>query len=375
MKIRLVIIIALLTSLSTVSAQSLGDFSPKEDRGSMGPRKFTSKDIYIANFSVNFQLYNLKTASTSGGFAERMLSGNTKASLAVGLDIPTATLQQITDEAYQQFVADLKAKGFNILNGDAAAKTKYYEGYQRFENMEMSLSEAPGLVTVYPSYTTFFVKGFTKDGRKVQGGIGGSLNRLMNDDGRNSIEDEISTYTTLSAELNDAAIVNADMYVLFLDVKKPYQGNGAKITANTDLRLVSSEHLKSRVENNSKAAKLGISASSKEKNYLCVSAIDFVSGKNKIGGSPLGTYSGVLKDDLKIKDVVAEEKIEAYAKSNNDFIGTETAFGKVYRADNISVENTALIRTNAGKYEKGVEQAITTFLSHHVNEFKAKFFK
>ena len=375
MKAKLIITMVLLMGVTTVNAQSLGNFSPKEDRGSMGPRKFTSKDIYIANFSVNFQLYNLKTASTKGGFADRMLSGNTQASLAVGLDIPTATLQQIADEAYQQFVADLKAKGFNVLNGDAAAKTKYYEGYQRFENMEMSLSEAPGLITVYPTNAIFFVKGFTKDGQKVQGGVGGFLNRAMNDDGRNSIEDEISTYTKLSSELNDATIVNADMYVLFLDVKKPYQGNGAKITANTNLRLVSREHIKSRVENNSKAAKFGIAASSKEKNYLCVSAIDFISGKNKIGGSPLGTYSGVLKNDLQINDVIGKEKIEAYAKTNQDFIGTETAFGKVYRADNISVENTALIRTNAGKYEKGVEQAITKFLSHHVNEFKTKFFK
>lgn len=375
MKAKLIITMVLFMELTTVNAQSLGNFSPKEDRGSMGPRKFISKDIYIANFSVNFQLYNLKTASTKGGFADIMLSGNTQASLAVGLDIPTATLQQIADEAYQKFVADLKAKGFNVLNGDAAATTKYYEGYQRLENMKMSLSEAPGMVTVYPSNTIFFVKGFTKNGQKKQGGTGGVLNRAMNDDGRNSIVNEISTYTKLSAELNDATIVNADMYVLFLDVQKPYQGNGAKITANTNLRLAAYEHIKSRIANNTATSKMGLTGKSKEKNYLCVSAIDFVSGRNKIGGSPIGTYSGVLKSDLQINGVVGKEKIESYAKTNQDFIGTETAFGKVYRADNISVENTALIKTDANKYEKGVEQAITTFLSHHVNEFKTKFFK
>jgi hypothetical protein len=375
MKTKLVITMAFFMVLATVNAQSLGDFKPKENRGAYGPRKFTSKDIYIANFSVNFQLYNLKTATTKGGFAGRVLSGSTKASLAVGLDVPAATLQQITDEAYQQFVADLKAKGFNVLNGDAAAKTKYYEGYQRFENMEMSLSEAPGMVTVYPSGAVFFVKGFTNDGKKKQGGMSGFLNRTMNDDGRNSISNEISTYTKLSSELDDATIVNADMYILFLDVKKPYQGNGANITANTNLRLAAYEHITSRVTNNSTASRLGLTGKSKEKKYLCVSAIDFVSGRNKIGGSPIGTYSGILKDDLQINDVIGKEKIEAYAKTNQDYIGTETAFGKVYRADNISVENTALIRTDAQKYEKGVEQAVIKFLSHHVNEFKTKFFK
>lgn len=365
---------AFFMGLSTSNAQTIKEFKPKEDRGARGPRKFPSKDIYIANFSVNFQLYNLKTASTSGGFSNRMLSGSTKASLAVGLDIPASKLQEITDKAFKDFVADLTAKGFNVLNGDAAKNTKFYKGYERFDNLEMSLSEAPGMLTVYPSNTVFFVKGFTKDGKRKQGGASGFLNRAMNDDGRNTIVDEVSSYTKLSSELNDATIVNADMYVLFLDVKKPYQGSGAKIIANTDLRLVASEFVKSVVSNNSKSTKLGLTSSTKEKKYQCVTAIDFIAGRNKIGGSPLGTYTGVLKSDLQIDGVVGQEKIESYAKTNHDFIGSETAFGKVYRADNISVENTALIKTDAGKYQIGVGLAISAFLEHHVNEFKSKFF-
>lgn len=375
MKTRLFIAAACIFGLSTAThAQTLGDFKPKEDRGALGPRKFPSKDVYIANFSVNFQLYNLKTAATKGGFANNMLTGKTKASLAVGLDIPSATLQQITDDAYQAFVADLKAKGFNVLNGDAAANTGYYEGYERLEAMEMSLSEAPGVLTAYPQNAVFFVKGFTKDGQKKQGGLQGALNRAMNDDGRNSVVDEIATYTKLSAEMNDATIINADLYVLFLDVKKPYQGNGAKITANTNLRLAAYEHIKSRVKNNSTTAKIGLAGGTKEKNYLCVSAIDFIAGKNKIGGSPLGTYTGILKSDLQVDGVIGKEKIQAYAKTNQDYLGTTTAFGKMYRADDISVENTAVINADAGKYQQGVELALTTFLKHHVQEFKDKFF-
>ena len=56
MKAKLIITMVLFMELTTVNAQSLGNFSPKEDRGSMGPRKFIYKDIYIANFSVTFQL-------------------------------------------------------------------------------------------------------------------------------------------------------------------------------------------------------------------------------------------------------------------------------------------------------------------------------
>src|SRR5690606_1692473 len=273
MNTRPIIMIALFMGLSTANAQSLGEFGPKEDRGALGARKFSSKDIYIANFSVNFQLYNLKTATNEGGFANRMLSGTTKASLAVGLDIPAATLQQITDESYQTFVADLKDKGFNVLNGDAAANTDYYEGYERFDTMEMSLSEAPGVVTVYPSNTTFFVKGFDKSGKIKRQGMFSVI-------GLADRADEVGSYTKVSSELNDTTIVNADMYILFLDVKKPYRGNGTKITANTDLRLEAYGSIKSRVDNdtNSTAYKIGLKGKSKEVDVSAVTAIDFVSG-------------------------------------------------------------------------------------------------
>ncbi len=355
------------------NSQSLGEFKPKSTKIN-GANKFNGKAIYIANFSVNFQLYNLKTASTKGGFSNNTLSGNSKASLAVGLDIPSDVLQDITNEAYRQFVADLEADGFTILHGDAASNTQFYEGGQRFENMEMSISEAPGMLTVYPQNTVFYVKGFNKDGQKKQGGVSASFNRALNDDGRNSIVDEIRTYPKLSDELDNATIVNADLYVLFLDVKKPYQGNGAKITANTNLRLAAYDHINSRVSNTSATTKLGITGSTKEKNYLCVSAVDFVQGKNKIGGSPLGTYSGLLKEDLSIEKVLGNEKIQAYAKSDKDYMGVETAFGKMYRADAISVENTASIHADATSYQTGVTAALHTFLKYHVNEFLRKHF-
>lgn len=372
MKTRFILSFALLLGLTMViNAQSLGDFSPKEARGAYGPRKFPSKDVYIAYFAVNFELYNLRSTSTKGGFANKKLSGDTKASLAVGLDIPAATLQQITNEAYKGFVAELQAKGFNVLNPDAAANAPYYEGYQRIDNMEMSLSEAPGVVTVYPSNTTFFVKSFDNSGKIKREGMFSVI-------GLANRQDEVMSYSKLSRDLNDATIINADMYVLFLDIDKPYQGKGAKLTANTNLRLSSYDALKSRMTSgkNSFTDKIGITASqNKEYTTTARTVIDFVAGRNKIGGSALGTYTGVLKKDLAINDVVSQEKVQSYARTQNSYLGVETAFGKMYRTENIAVENTAIINADAGKYETGVEQALQIFLKHHVGEFHDKFFK
>lgn len=60
--------------------------------------------------------------------------------------------------------------------------------------------------------------------------------------------------------------------------------------------------------------------------------------------------------------------------SDYDNWGTSTAFGTVYSAKNKATSKSAIVPADANKYEKGLEQAITTFLSHHVNEFKTKFY-
>lgn len=103
--------------------------------------------------------------------------------------------------------------------------------------------------------------------------------------------------------------------------------------------------------------------------------IHFVIGRNKIGGSPLAEYQGIIKKDLEIDGVIKEEKITSYAQSDYDNKGVETAFGTLYTAKNTTSSKVVLVPADANKYEKGVELAINTFLSHHVSEFKGKFFK
>ena len=96
MKARLIITMALLMGIFTVSAQSLGDFKP----GKAGPKslerpKFDNKNVYIADFAVHYQVYSEKSASKKGGSGiYGKVMGAAKASLAVGLDISQETLQK-----------------------------------------------------------------------------------------------------------------------------------------------------------------------------------------------------------------------------------------------------------------------------------------
>lgn len=322
MKVRLIITIAFLMGLSTVNAQTLGDFKP----GKAGPKslekpKFDNKNVYIADFAVHYQVYSEKSASKKGGSGiYGKVMGAAKASLAVGLDISQETIQKVTNEAYAEFIADLKANGFNIMKEDEAKNTDFYKGYKYSTNLSMTPSKTmQGAVTVHPQDVGFFYN-----------------------------EKGSSTNTTkLSKELNDAVVVRIDLYVEFVKTRSSNKsGIGANVVAKTNLVL-------------------------SEDNTIA----HFIVGRNKIGGSPLGEYQGVLKKDLDIDDVIKEEKITNYVASDYDNWGTNTAFGTVYSAQNKAVSKAAIVPTDADKYEKGVKLAIDTFLSYHVSEFKAKFFK
>ena len=365
----LTILILLVLGSFNLKAQQLGEFKPEVKAG-QSKKAEAPNTVYIANFSVNYQLFNQMESNAKGGLINGKLLGKSSAALAVGLNnITEQNLQELTNTAYNDFVADLQAKGFTVLDGDKAANTSFYEGYTRLENQDMSLSEMPGAVTVYPENAVFFVEGFSADGQKKQGGVWGKLNK----DPYLKRLDEVARYPKLSEELNQAYIVDVNLYVSFLTDQKKSKINGTRVSVETDLRLVADEHVSSITQNKSGLAKVGIASSKKEQTIQCVSLVDVVQGKNKIGGSPFSTYRGGLKKDLQIQQVIANEKLEANAAQDWDSHGIETAFGKLLRADNNTEYKIALIEANSDKYNTGVADALHTFLSYHAQEIGNKF--
>jgi hypothetical protein len=314
MKVQLILTIAIFIGLTNIKPGKAGPVSLEKP-------KFESKNVYIADFAVHYQVYSEKSASKKGGsgiFGTVM--GAAKASLAVGLDISEATLQHITNDAYAQFTADLKANGFNLMKADEAKNTEFYEGYQYSTDLKMRASnKAEGVLTVHPQNVGFFYKekGATEN------------------------------TTKLSKELDDAAVVRVELYVEFVNTRASGKsGIGANVVAKTNLVLS---------EDNTVA--------------------HFIVGRNKIGGSPLAEYQGVLKKDLDIDDVIKEEKITNYVASDYDNWGTKTAFGTLYSAKNKATAKAAIVPADAQKYEKGVKQAIDLFLKHHLKEFQSKYYK
>ncbi|MCH5715386.1 hypothetical protein [Niabella hibiscisoli] len=208
MRIALSILLAAF-SASICIAQTLGDFKPKDQ--SYGLNKIKSNRLYIASFTVNYQVYNEKEDFKQGG---SMLGGgykgDAKSSLSVGLEnITEAGVQSITDRLYQAFVSQLKAKGIDIITADEAGKTETYSDFIKMSGGKINEAQFPGMLASSPAGYEYFVKKVEKSGKEKTGGF---------------LNNPAFVHAKLSKDLNDATIADIDLFVLFVQDKDAWGG-------------------------------------------------------------------------------------------------------------------------------------------------------
>lgn len=346
--------ILFLLSFSILNAQDLGEFKPKEQTFGLGKLKSKKKRIYISNFSINYQLLNEKEKTTKGGalFRDKGVRGDATAELVIGLgNLTENDFQKITDSLYVNFTAQLKKNGFEIIAADIAGKTNTYKGYERSNGPKVEVSAMPGMITAYPKDFTFYYEEKSKVG-KFFGEKFSALDK---------------TPQNLSKEMDDAIVVDVDLYVFFMKDLYAFQGNAANIKIKTQLSLVANEAVSAKSDDKSLFFK-------KKVEYATgVNSIQFVCGKYSIGGSAESVYTGTLKKDLTIENVIDEKVIQSYSKGEADVIGTDTYFGKYYSASNKKSSKTTLISVDNNDYIQGVLKAGKTFLDYHLNEFQKEF--
>jgi uncharacterized protein YxeA len=351
---KIICIIAILCSFTITNAQEIGDFNPKEDTSGLGKLKSKSKRIYISDFSVNYQLYNEKEKTKKGGalFRDKGVRGDATAELIVGLgNLSENDFQTITNNLYQDFVTDLKEKGYEIISADVAGKTQTYNGYTKASGPFVITSDKPGLISVTPAGFDFYSKERSKAG-KFLGDKFAALDK---------------TPQNLSKDLDDAIVVVVDLYVFFMKDVYAFQGNAANIKIKTQLSLVANEAISAKSDDKSLFFK-------KQVEYVTgANTISFVCGKYSIGGSPESVYTGLLKKDLVINDVIEEKKMQSFAKGAVDVVGNDNYFVKFYSAENKSSTKTSLIEVDVENYKKGVLKAGKTFLNYHLTEFDKEF--
>ena len=330
------------------AAQTLGDFRPKEQSYGLGKVK-NAQRIYIASFTVNYQIYNEKEDFKQGG---RMLGGGYKgdahASLSVGLDnITEAGIQAVTDSLYRDFTAMLKAKGLEIITADEAGATETYNGFTRVKGGRINEAQFPGTLATTPAGFEYYVKNISKAGKEKSGGF---------------LNNPSTIYGKLSSQLNDAIIADVDLFVLFIEDKNAMDLAGANIKVKTSLRLAATEAIimKSNARIKLKGQNNVVSATSQA---------SFYHGKVPVGIGVNSSYTGGLKSPLDVKGVIEDKKIQSFASNRRDYIGTPTIYGTWYNPGNTSSSSTTVIPVDEQKYTSGAYLAGRKFLEYHTEAF------
>ncbi len=334
-------------------AQILGEFKPKDQSYGLNKLK-KAKKIYIASFSVNYQIYNEMQDFKQGG---RMLGGGHRgdaaAQASVGLEgLTEKDVQKITDQLYQDYTAMLKAKGLAIISADEAAKTSVYADYTKVQGGKISIAQIPGCLASTPSGYEYYIKRVNKDGRAKSGGFLGNTSFL---------------YPKLSTELDDAIIADVNLYVLFASSGDGFiKGPGASVKIKTNLRLADTEAIvmtddrKAVIKMKGQNEVIGVN-----------SAVNFYHGKMGLGST--SSYLGTLSKPLAIEGVVEDTKVKSAALGGTDYIGVQTMYGTYYSPDDKSAAKSQVIPVDPSKYDKGVYAATKTFMEHHTKEFLSKF--
>lgn len=342
------LLIALLIGLSIgASAQTLGEFKPKETKFGLGKAKDATR-IYISNFAINYQIYNEKQKFKQGG---RMLGGgykgDAKAEASVGLTgLTEADVQQITDRLYQEFMAQIKAKGLQVVTADEAGKTDVYEDYVKMQGGKVSLAQFPGTMTTAPTGYEWYVKKVKDDGKTKSGGFLGNASFL---------------YPKLSKGLNDAIIADVNIYVMFVEDKTAFQGGGASVKIKTNLRIADAEAIV--MSDNDSFIRM------KGQNSVTAinSAVNFAHGK--MGLSATTSYNGHLAKPLEINDVIEDTKVSSFARGGLDYVGVGNMYVTYFTPEDRTSETAKVIKVDSKKYIDGVYAGAKKFLDFHTEAF------
>lgn len=345
MKIILLLILTIAFSISG-HTQTLGDFKPKDQSYGLNKVK-NAKRIYIASFTVNYQVYNEKEEFKQGG---RMLGGGYKgdaqSSLSVGLENITETgVQSVTDKLYQDFTSQIKAKGLEIISAEEAGKTETYSGFTKMTGGKINEAQFPGTLASSPTGFEYYVKKVEKSGKEKSGGF---------------LNNPAFVHVKLSKDLNDAIIADIDLFVLFIEDKNSWDIAGANIKVKTNMRLAAQEVIEM-----TKEAKFKLKG---QNTYTGVnSQVAFYSGK--MGAGATTSYLGTMGKSMPIGGVIEDKKLQSFAGSQRDFVGVSTIYGTWYNPGNTSSKSTTVIPVDENKYSEGAYLAGKKFIEYHTAEF------
>lgn len=127
--------------------------------------------VTIGSFTLGFATYKTASAKAGGGLMGGGFGGKSTAkSTLIGID--DALMQKITDEAYKNFLADLKSKGYTVVSRDALLTHKDFASTSSQSN---PWEDSSGGFFGPKSTTKYFAPTGFKDIKVFAGDIPGTM--------------------------------------------------------------------------------------------------------------------------------------------------------------------------------------------------------
>lgn len=317
-----------------------------DDIASFGKFKQFDKKIYIAEFTVNYQvLYESKKSKQAGTFG---VGGHYKSSSeargALGLkDMSTEMLQKMTDDLYTRYINKLKENGFEIMTADQAANVSAYQNMEQGTGGEPYVGY-PGTISCIPTgFTYYYNTGLIKE--KV-----GKI---------------IDKTPSISKDLNDAIVAKVCLNVQFAQAGQQLIKYGSSVKMKTNLALVQN------LVTSEIAESKGLSFKKNDMESIS-SHVTFMAGKKM--ASAEASYNGTIKKDIKIEGVIKDERVNAFASGNTIASGYQmvgTSYAILFYEKDVD-KDLKEVEVDLPKYEQYVGEALDKVLIGHTDIFLSK---
>lgn len=320
--LKLILVVTIMLCSVIGFAQQVGKVDMKFN--DMASKKFnnTEKKIFIQHFYVHYQTVMVSYAKARGGNSY----GSAEAGLALGLDgVTDAQLQSMTDKFYEEYLSKLKTAGFTIVSAEEVKQNENFTGWELVKGGNSEINTKTGYLSTSPTNLTY-----------LNGALAGT--NLLGERESNKLGGVIVARVSLVVPFAESQDINGGLV-----------GGVAKITAKADLRVSPRESIPQKGDFK-KPITLG-------------TQVSFVYKKNLKWQA---AYSTKLKKAIEIEGVLDEKKKYKSTSVSTSGSGFSARYSKAYS------ENAILVDCDASKYEKGVNKALSSYLSNTVDGFLSK---
>ena len=324
------LLLILLCAFPTANAQNVKDFKVKM----LGPANLnfrkSPKRIVISDFQVNFQTaLQLEDKKKGGKMWRGGLKGDAKASLTLVLDgLNIDDLQQLTDKLFEEYKADLVAKGFEIAPIDELWNHSAYEK-NREKRWELKSGDGGekgdefGAIVMRPTGQKFIVNKQSMENKKT-----GPL-KIANYE--EQVEMKVSNQKT------DFIFNKVVLNVLAFD-------NALSETTR---------------------------ALNRHAGYAQVKAeTDFKIDESSFNRFNIGQM--IVRGGVEVDGVLEKQKFDASQGADVDRRGMDAGVFHVWRVEDKEDINVSVVKCDPEKYKKGAEMAIGSFLDATIQKLADK---